>query len=360
MQLLKRKTSSMNVKSFFVIKDNLFNSFRNLMLVTLFLTALIMVVFNWEHLHTFKGFSIAFAWSFCICFTQTAGHVWINKVLNQKFDWLKQAGKRTIWGAITTIIYAELAYITVQLTMFKIIYNKPLDVSIQWALESSYTVMIIAPIVVLVSLTIAFFQSWKKSIIQSEQLKTQMMAYKYEALQNQINPHFLFNSFNVLSDLVYEDQAKAVKFIQQLSKLFRYVLDNRDKELVPLFQEEKFIRSYGFLIQNRFEDKLKINIDMQAQEDDMMVPMALQVVVENCIKHNIVSSKQPLHITISRSGNYLHIVNNLQEKENKSPSNNMGLSNIKQQYQFFTDDPLVITKTENTFEVRLPILKLKQ
>jgi len=129
-----------------------------------------------------------------------------------------------------------------------------------------------------------------------------MLAYKYESLRNQINPHFLFNSLNVLSDLVYDDQVLAIKFIRQLSDLFRYILDSRDKELVPLSEELEFIRSFTFLLKTRFEQKLTIDIEVQPGQNDYIVPMTLQLLIENAVKHNEVSEAFPLRIQIRKTG----------------------------------------------------------
>jgi LytS/YehU family sensor histidine kinase len=184
-----------------------------------------------------------------------------------------------------------------------------------------------------------------------------MMTYKYESLRNQINPHFLFNSLNVLSDLVYDDQAMAVKFIQQLSDLFRYVLDSRDKELVPLKDELEFIRSFTFLLKMRFEDKLIIESDVQVNSDDFIVPMTLQLLIENAVKHNEVSEAFPLRIQIRKNKDYLEVENDLRPKNVGEDSKKTGLKNIIQQFAFFSNQPIEIIPSETNFVVRVPILK---
>jgi len=120
----------------------------------------------------------------------------------------------------------------------------------------------------------------------------------------QINPHFLFNSFNVLSDLVYEDRKTAVNFIQQLSKLFRYVLESREKELVKLSEEMEFVRSFLYLLQIRLENKLEYAIDVDPAESDMIVPVSVQMLIENAVKHNEASTAFPLQIIIVKSRRY--------------------------------------------------------
>jgi two-component system, LytTR family, sensor kinase len=206
---------------------------------------------------------------------------------------------------------------------------------------------------------IGFFEAWKKSFVQAEKLNAQVMAYKYEVLRNQINPHFLFNSFNVLSDLVYEDQETAVKFIQQLSKLFRYVLDSREKELVKLSDEMEFVRSYFYLLKIRLENRLVYEIDVQTEPSEMIVPVSIQMLIENAVKHNEVSTAYPLKIRIVKKDNSLTVTNSVKPKPADIESTRLGLGNLQQQFAFFTNDELEIAKSETEFRVSLPVIHQK-
>ena len=194
-------------------------------------------------------------------------------------------------------------------------------------------------------------------MLRDAELKSEMMTYKYESLRNQLNPHFLFNSFNVLSDLVYDDQAQAVKFIRQMSDLFRYVLDCRDKELVSLKEEVEVMKSYAWLLQTRFGDKLKLSITLDEDSKAYIVPMTLQLLVENAVKHNEVSGKYPLHIVIKQNGEFIEVENVLKLKNSGNDSKNTGLRNISQQYSFFTDREIEIHADAKTFLVRVPIIQ---
>jgi len=180
---------------------------------------------------------------------------------------------------------------------------------------------------------------------------------RLEVLKNQINPHFLFNSFNVLSDLVYENQEQAVKFIRQMSDLFRYVLDSRDKELVSLEEEMKFLNSYIYLLKTRFGDKLDLKIDFSPQSSELIVPMTLQLLVENAVKHNEVSERFPLSVTIRRNENFIEVENSLRKKSVGNDSKNTGLKNISQQYSFFTSREIELIVGETTFLVRIPLIQ---
>lgn len=305
-----------------------------------------------------KIFMISYAWAVAICVTQWMGNSYIYGLLEKRYSWQDHLKKRAIYGSLALIGYSAFAYVVVQMIMFKLVYGALPENPVYWTLRTSYIAVLISFTVSLIFLVVAFFQYWKKSLLEAERFKAEMLQYKYEALQNQINPHFLFNSFNVLSDLVYEDQNKAIAFIRQLSQLFRYVLDSRDRELVPIQEELEFIEAFSCLLQTRFEDKLIIQQEFEAREDEMIVPMTLQLLIENCVKHNEISASQPLTVQIMRTGDYLKVENNLQLKSAGLDSKKTGLSNIRQQFKFFTDKEIVLTETDHSFSVEVPVIKL--
>jgi sensor histidine kinase YesM len=330
-------------------------------LAGMLLLALLITVFlseNWNQ--GFRGFIISYSWGLAICVTQWLGNSGIFRLLDKKYSWQDHLVKRAIFGSLALIVYSASAYVVVEVIMYKLVVGSLPENVVIWGLRSSYIAIFISFIVSLVFVAVAFFENWKKSLLEAERFRAEMLMYKYEALQNQINPHFLFNSFNVLSDLVYEDQKKAVGFIHQLSQLFRYVLDSRDKELVNLKEELEFIEAFSYLLQSRFEEKLAIVQDVEAVENEMIVPMTLQLLIENCVKHNEISASQPLTIQIVRNGEYIRVENNLQLKTIGSDSKKTGLSNIRQQYRYFTDKEIVITQTDSAFSVEVPLIKSDQ
>ncbi len=322
-----------------------------------FVISLVVVVLFWDNYTTsFKEFAITIIWAYSICFTQWVGHVYINNKLNERFSWRHKPALRIIFGVVFVIGYAVIAYLIVQFILTRIFFGSYPENFWEWTVNSSIYAIIISAGVTLLFTAIGFFKAWKKSVIEAEQFKTQMLAYKYEALQNQINPHFLFNSFNVLTDLVHEDQNKAANFIKELSSLFRYVLDSREKELVPIAQEIEFLKTFVYLLKMRFEDKLVVTIDVSISENEFIVPMALQLLVENCVKHNEVSKLKPLNILVKRSNKNIEVVNNLQPKNVGNDSKGIGLDNLNQQYIYFTDKSVVVEKSKEQFSVKLPIL----
>ncbi len=328
-----------------------------LVLANMVLAFIISVVYTDGLSGTLKDFLQSMIWGFVISITQWLGHSYFHNRLDKKYSWQDQLIKRAIFNSLAIVLYAVFAYLIVSILILRIVYGGYPDNPLQWALKSSSQAVFISFAVSVIIVTIEFFRRWKSSLLEAEKFKAEMLRYKYESLQNQINPHFLFNSFNVLSDLVYEDQKKAVNFIKQMSQLFRYVLDSRDRELVSLVEELDFTSSFAFLLQTRFEEKLTISIDANPGEGDMVVPMTMQLLIENCVKHNEISTSKPLIIKVSRNDDYIKVVNNLQFKQAGTDSKETGLSNIIQQYSYFTDKKIVIDKSEHYFSVEVPVLK---
>jgi two-component system, LytTR family, sensor kinase len=325
--------------------------------IGMILLSLLITLLYFDYQESLKYFLISFSWAFAICMTQWLGNSYINGLLDKKFSWRDHLAKRTIYGALAIIGYSASAYLLVQFIMFLLVYGSLPENMLRWTLQYSYIAILISLGISLIYTAAGFFRNWKDSQLEAERFRAEMLMYKYESLQNQINPHFLFNSFNVLSDLVYEDQQKAVDFIRQMSQLFRYVLDSRDRELVPIKEELEFLEAYRSLLQTRFEDKLTIRQEFEPGKGEMIVPMTLQLLIENCVKHNEISASQPLTVTIMRNGEYLRVVNNLQVKSAQLNSNKTGLSNIRQQFKYFTSREIVTTETDRTFSVEVPIIQ---
>lgn len=206
--------------------------------------------------------------------------------------------------------------------------------------------------------SIFLYDRWRRSVVEAEQLRRENIQSQLEGLKNQVNPHFLFNSLNTLAYIIPEAPAKAVKFVEKLSKVYRYILEIRDRQLIPLAEELDFLHSYIFLVKERFGDSFMMRIDIPDQmRQYQIVPLSLQILIENAIKHNIISSEMPLAVEVYVENNHWLVVrNNLQKKEQEMPSTQVGLQNIKHRYTFFTNDEVVVEATADYFSVRLPLL----
>ena len=189
--------------------------------------------------------------------------------------------------------------------------------------------------------------------VQKENLQT-----RFDVLKQQVNPHFLFNSLNVLTSLIKLEPDLAEKFTEQLAKVYRYVLENKDNELVALSTELDFLESYVFLLNIRFMDKLRVNIDIpEEMKNAGVIPLAVQLLIENAIKHNSMSKKSPLviDIFIDEKCN-LNVINNLQEREARLTSTGIGLKNIENRYKLLNNSEPEFFKTENRFIARIPLI----
>ncbi len=200
----------------------------------------------------------------------------------------------------------------------------------------------------------------KKAQLEAEQFKKISVEAQFEALRNQINPHFLFNSFNVLSTLVYKDPDTSAKFIGQLSHVYRYLLYSQEKKIVLLQEEMEFIKAYLYLLEIRFGENLRIEIGHFDDHDLYVPPATLQMLIENAIKHNVVSRKNPLTISIRTESGMLIISNNLQLKEIKEPSTKVGLQNIISRYLFLSTREVIIEENGDLFIVKIPLLSLEE
>ncbi|MEM6735549.1 MAG: histidine kinase [Bacteroidota bacterium] len=192
--------------------------------------------------------------------------------------------------------------------------------------------------------------------LEAETLKTETSEAQFEALRKQINPHFLFNSFNVLSSVIETDQNLAVQFVEQLSKVYRYLLRTQDMKTIPLEEELDFIESYIFLLKIRFGNNLQFERNITDLKDKIP-PSTLQLLIENAIKHNEVSKKNPLKVTMERRNGNLFIKNNRNPKIKPVVSEMVGLANIRKRYQLLGAIPPEIKDTKQEFSIKLSLIK---
>ncbi len=329
---------------------------------TYFLAILIIAqIFNFflssEAYSSVKMFVIATLWSSTHCITQSMGNGYVIHLISKRYSWLDNPWRKAIYDFIGVSLYSVTTFVLVSLLFTWLWKGKlPSDLSSFLYWNARFAIIVSCSIAFILT-TVSFLRNWKQSSVEAQRLNTELMTYKYESLRNQVNPHFLFNSLNVLSDLVYEDQDQAVKFIRQLSDLYRYVLDSREREVVPLREELDFIDSFGYLLKTRFEDKLQLTIDVPSSADERIVPMSLQNLLENAVKHNEVSTQFPLHVKIIREGNRIVVTNPLRKINVGEDSKMTGLKNIRARYEVLSDEDLIVMEDDGVFSVSLPILK---
>jgi two-component system LytT family sensor kinase len=280
----------------------------------------------------------------------------LNRYLDKKMPYENGLFKRI---ALQTWLCLLLVYTIISIVIFLLI---PLFIPSFSNLISIATAYIVVTLITIIVNTVFFgnhfFEAWKKAIIDTERLQKERALVQYDNLKNQLNPHFLFNSLTSLNSLIFENQDLASRFLQQLSKVYRYVLQNKEKELVSLETEVNFIKNYIFLLETRFGPSLSVEVKIADNDlDKGIVPVTLQILVENAIKHNIISEDLPLHISIFTENGVLCVKNTLQKKNIVETSNGQGMANMKTLYGYITDRPLEIIEKSNTFNVMVPLVE---
>lgn len=317
---------------------------------------LIMVVVFWGAKYTWEMFLYSSINSVLVGGTFMIGLTTMVVILDRKLPWLHYPLKRLIVQFLVTVGFSlTIIFIAILLngvfTRERITSDFFLDRGI-FMMKIAFTFIFVGS---LVSNAILFFKNWKEAAVQQEKLKREQLTLQYETLKGQVSPHFLFNNLNSLTSLISTDAEKAIDFVKKLSDVYRYVLDQRDQELVALDTELNFLESYIFLQKIRFEANLDIQIDV-SPKNFKVIPLSVQMLVENAIKHNEISDKNPLQIRVFSSDDlYLTIENKLQKKSG-SEGTGSGIQNIKDRYEFFTNRNVIISDNGGKFQVSIPLL----
>ena len=286
---------------------------------------------------------------------------YIIKVARKKYPALSQVRKRVIFTGISFIAFNIILSFLGDYFLDHLIDKNPLVV------DGARVVTIIVSSVFFAVTTIGlfeavyFYSNYNKAEMEKEELKRINLQTQFDSLKEQVNPHFLFNSLNSLSSLISTDAQKAEQFVEELSGVYRYLLTTNARKLNTLKEEIRFIQSYVFLLTTRFGDNLNVSIETaHGFESYLLPPLTLQLLVENAVKHNLVSREAPLYIRIFTTENgFLHVTNNLQKKRKGIISGKVGLSNIISKYQLLHQPDLEIKETEKEFIVILPLIKVE-
>ena len=314
---------------------------------------------------TIENFMLTVLISFMYSFFLGAGNGLINDYLNKKFPWSEATTKRGIISIIVILITNTVLVYFCNYMNF-VVFQKAATTQEYFTGRYNFINWFTINVALLISAFLhakGFMDELKKTSkkeVVEQKLIAKSANAQFESLKNQLDPHFLFNSLNVLSSLIDENPKQAQKFTSSMSKIYRYVLEQKDKELVTIQDEIDFAKTYCELLKTRFEDS--VDFEFNVSENDLrkfVVPLSLQLLLENCIKHNFATSSKPLIITIFTQNDCLCIENNLQAREQLKESAGIGLSNIVQRYALLTKRNVFIEKSEDYFKVKLPVLEEK-
>ncbi|MDI6050222.1 2TM domain-containing protein [Flavobacterium sp. XS2P24] len=304
-----------------------------------------------------KRLLVNFLFTMMYTFSLYASNMFLFWKLDSYFE-DKFSVKRLTLGFIGSFL-VSLAVIFLMHLFEEVVYNKnSFDYFLANEKPSSYLASIIITFFVTLSIyTISFYKAYNENKVKEQKIIAGTANAKFESLKNQIDPHFLFNSLNVLSSLIEENPDNAQRFTISLSKIYRYVLEQKDKELVSVEEELAFAKTYMNLLKMRFENSLFYELPTTAiNPDAKVVPLSLQLLLENTVKHNVVSEQRPLHIRIYVEGDYLAVQNDYQKKEVLQERQGVGLQNIVNRYGIITNRKVLIIQNEKTFTVKIPLL----
>ncbi|WP_395045922.1 2TM domain-containing protein [Flavobacterium sp.] len=343
------------IKTFAQIKKGAIACLKIAVIFTLIFTVIINQDFNLKNI----GFSflISLLYSFGLGF----GNGLINNLLDRKWDWLEQTNLRVYFGIVTTVLYTIPVVLGINYVIFVFLNKLPSSDFFSERMIWIHLFYVILSLGVSVFMHARSFMVNWKNVSKKEVTEQKIIAgtanAKFESLKNQIDPHFLFNSLNVLSSLIEENPENAQRFTTSLSKVYRYVLEQKDKELVSVEEELSFAKTYMNLLKMRFENSLTYELPTEnINPEAKVVPLSLQLLLENTVKHNVVSEQKPLNIKIFIEGDCLVIQNNFQKKEVLQDRQGVGLQNIINRYGIISNRKVLIEQNENTFSVKIPVL----
>lgn len=336
-------------------------SIKNI-IITFFIGCIVFVLgslfssgFNFESVNEFLiYFSIYQLYTFVLSYVNTLVFNFLEKRKFGNYEIIKRIAFGVLGSTVVTLITIFILRVFVEV----VIFGESFDHFVTHQSWSGYSFGLwVTLTIVTVFYVIYFYNRYQKNKIKEQKVIAGAASAKFDALKNQLDPHFLFNSLNVLTSLIEENPDAAQKFTTSLSKVYRYVLEQKNKELVTVDEELKFARTYMSLLKTRFEDSIIFEIpDKASNPESRVVPLSLQLLLENAVKHNMVTSSKPLHIKIYEDKGHLVVMNNLQPKQIVKKSSGVGLENIKQRYSLLSDRKVIINQRAKDFAVAIPML----
>lgn len=301
------------------------------------------------------GYASTIGFTFLLTVLLFEGNGWLNHWVGQKVSWVEKPVLRTVLGVGITVLYTCLLVTLVYMAIF--IWGKGGSMA-DYKSALLNTLLISMVITLLVSLALharQFLFHWREAALRLEKLKNEQMNSRLASLKAQLNPHFLFNSLNALTALVYKDADQAAAFIKKLSEMYRYILDYVDEEVVSLEKELYCLDAYIFLLKIRHGDHLEVVVEV-GESDFFIPPLSLQMLMENATKHNVISHRRPLKVEVKVDGEVIRVRNNRQPKEVEVAKSGKGLANIRARYELLTDKSVEVITSDDLFEVSLPLL----
>lgn len=305
---------------------------------------------------------VAIAWIITVILLLWLGNKYIYRLLDRNISWMAHTTRRFFIQLLVSTLYA-LCCINLTYYLFKITTNSTSPDPSQMMVLNVYGLLFTIP-VLSINFGIYFMMQWKKAQLQANQLKEDNLQAQLNSLRMQLDPHFLFNNLNVLASLIDKDRNEAQDFLDKFADVYRYVLQYKKEELVPLHTELEFIKAYCHLLKKRFGEGLKIGMpDVPDTAAACCIPpLSLQMLMENAVKHNIISRDMPLHIRVYlKEAQWITVENTYQPLPKETAiRSETGLENIRKRYQHLSALQINVSCDHHFFKVDLPLLEIDE
>jgi sensor histidine kinase YesM len=313
-----------------------------------------------------KGYAISLAYSLSYCVGLWLANGYTVDLLNIKVGWDAHPLRRLLLTVGASTLASLLVIVGVSEGFAVLLWHRPLGYTFQHSFIKQAAFPLLFTVVISLFLhSRSFLMAWREATVRAERLEKETAVARLDSLRRQVDPHFLFNSLNALTSLVEEhDPARAVRFIRQLSQVYRYVLDNQSQELVPLADELQFAEAYVFLQKTRLDEALQVEMTLPppaALAGYYLPPLALQLLLENALKHNTAYQADPLRlrVVVDADARTLTVRNSLRPRRlAPDETSGRGLDNLRARYGFLTSLPVAAGPVDGEFVVTLPLLAL--
>lgn len=324
----------------------------------IFLTLVIVKVISGNTVRFDIGLAVNFGYTMLYSTSLYFANACLFIYLDVLFKEDRFTKKRLLYGFISSFLISITVIFLLRIFEDVLIEGSTFKAFITRESASNYLVATIVTFIVTLAFhAFYFYKAYNENKVKEQKVIAGTANAQFESLKNQIDPHFLFNSLNVLSSLIEENPENAQRFTTSLSKIYRYVLEQKDKELVTLEEELAFAKTYMNLLKMRFENSISYELPENYEYPEAkVVPLSLQLLLENTIKHNVVSEQKPLRIKIYVEDNYLIVENNLQKKEVLQDRRGVGLQNIVDRYGLISERKVLIEERIDNFKIKIPIL----
>lgn len=296
-------------------------------------------------------------YSFLVTASLFFGASTIIESLNRYLPWKGNVTKRIVVEVLLVFTYTSFT----QILILEIMAGTPVFRRELVAMDYFRNVLFSNTITLIVMAIIEglyFFRNWRESLVAAERLKQEHLQSRFSNLKAQLDPHFMFNSLNVLSSLIRRDPAKAEQFVEDFAQVYRYLLEVKNEMVVPLRDELQFVERYLKLQKIRFETALEVKTHINPEHlNHYLPPLSLQEMIANALKHNVISAERPLKIELLSNGDSLKVRNNLQHLGEKAKSTGIGLQNLRERYHYLGGAEPHFAITDDFYEARLPLLK---